>query len=90
MADNSTCSTQPPGLRDLEDKLLTRVGLIASGALVPLPQAFSVKLNPVRDTADHGSDMDKVKVVLAECPVVVGVVDLETAVGWDEIWLNRR
>lgn len=49
-----------------------------------LLEGLLVQLNPVGDTASHGSDVNKVKAVVWECPFLVDIVNLEFAV-----WRNK-
>ena len=46
--------------------------------------------SPVRNAAGHVAEMNKVKLIIREGPVLVDVVNLEFAVGRYEGWLDGR
>jgi hypothetical protein len=53
-------------------------------------ERFTVKLSPVGDTAYHRTDVNKVEVVVGVSPFICDIVNLESAVGGYEVWLDGR
>lgn len=63
--------------------------------LIPLSkenilERFAVKLGPVWKTAYHRASVDEVKGVIWISPFVCDIVNLESAVGRYEVWLDGR
>lgn len=53
-----------------------------------LLEGLLVQFNPVGNTASHGPNVNIVKTVVGECPLLVDIVDLEFAVGRNKAGLD--
>jgi hypothetical protein len=53
-------------------------------------ECFAVKLSPVGDTAYHRTGVNEVEGVIRISPFVCDIVNLESAVGGYEVWLDGR